>query len=82
MYEGFDCDGITWDGHLSDHAAVVTKLEYTVDPDETISPENKQTEQFNLGEYIANVIKTFSATLVKAIINLPDLIINGLDWLK
>ena len=82
VYEGFDCDGITWDGHLSDHAAVVTKLEYTVDPDETISPESKQTENFDLGEYISKAIKTFSATLVKAIINLPDLIINGLDWLK
>lgn len=82
VYDGFDCDGITWDGHLSDHAAVKTKLAYTINPDELPTLESKETETFNLGEYISAAIKTITKTLIKAIINIPELIKNGIGWIK
>lgn len=82
VYDGFDCDEITWDGHLSDHAAVRTRLSYTVNTDELKPLENKQVESFNLGKYIVNAIVTLSRSLLKAIINIPELIKNGIGWIK
>lgn len=82
VYDGFDCDGITWNGHLSDHAAVRTKLAYTVNPDELSTLESKETEVFNLGEYFSSAIKTITKTLIKAIVNIPELIKNGIGWIK
>lgn len=82
VYDGFDCEEISWDGHLSDHAAVRTKLSYTVNPDEVKMLESKQTERFNLGNYIVTAVKTISSVLFKAIINIPELIKNGIGWIK
>lgn len=82
FYEDFDCEGITWDGYLADHAAVVAKLEYTVNPDEVKNPDSLQTESFNFGEYISRALATLSEVIFKAIINLPNLIMNGFGWLK
>ncbi len=82
VYDGFDCDEISWDGHLSDHAAVRTKLAYTVDLNEVKPLESKQTEVFNLSEYILTAIKTISSVLFKAIVNIPELIKNGIGWIK
>lgn len=82
VYDDFDCDEISWDGHISDHAAVRTKLAYTVNPDEVKPLESKQTESFNLGEYIMTAVKTITKVLFKAIINIPELIKNGIGWIK
>lgn len=82
VYDSFDSDEITWDGHVSDHAAVRAKLQYTVNPDEVKPLESKQTEKFNLFDYIFSAIKTISKALIKAIVNLPELIKNGIGWIK
>ncbi len=82
VYDGFDCDEISWDGHLSDHAAVRTKLSYTANSDEVKPLENKQVEKFDLIKYIINAVTTLSKSLFKAIINLPELIKNGIGWIK
>ena len=82
VYDSFDCDGISWNGHLSDHAAIRTKLAYTVNPDEIKPIESKNTETFNLRDYIMTAVKTITKVLFKAIINIPELIKNGIGWIK
>lgn len=82
VYDGFDCDEISWNGHLSDHAAIRTKLAYTVNPDEIKPIESKNTETFNLSDYIMTAVKTITKVLFKAIINIPELIKNGIGWIK
>lgn len=82
VYDSFDCDGISWNGHLSDHAAIRTKLAYTVNPDEIKPIESKNTETFNLSDYIMTAVKTITKVLFKAIINIPELIKNGIGWIK
>lgn len=82
LYDSFDCDEITWNGHLSDHAAVRTRLTYTADPDNVKPLEIKQSEKFNLSEYILTSMKKITKVLWLAIINIPDLIKNGIGWIK
>ena len=82
VYASFDCDGSSWNGHLSDHAAIRTKLAYTVNLDEIKPIESKNTETFNLGDYIMTAVKTITKVLFKAIINIHELIKNGIGWIK
>lgn len=84
VYDGFDTDEITWDGHLSDHAAVRTTLGYTVNMDEVTAPEQTVTQQFCLPEYVFNSVKAIFKLVFKALVNLPEFILSGegLGWLK
>ena len=84
VYDGFDTDEITWNGHLSDHAAVRTTICYTVNMDEVTAPEKTDTEHFNLLSYVFNSVKAVFELVFKALINLPGFILSGegLGWIK
>lgn len=82
FYDDFNCDGITWDGYLSDHAAVRTTFKYTVNPDEVKPVEEKATETFSLNDYMLTVVSKIAHALMLCIINIPNLIKNGIGWIK
>lgn len=82
FYDDFDCEGIDWNGHLSDHAAVRATFKYTVNPDEVKAPEQKATETFSLSERISTVISKIFNALVLCLINIPSLLENGIEWIK
>lgn len=84
VYDDFDTDEITWDGYLSDHAAVRTTFSYTINTDEVTAPDSLNTESISLTDYMIHVVKSISSLLFKAIINLPALIFGdeGFGWIK
>lgn len=82
VYDAFDTDEVTWDGHVSDHAAVKTTFKYTVNKDEVIAPETLETETFNLSETIVNAVVSLGILVIKALVNLPSLFENGIGWIK
>ena len=82
FYDDFDCEEIDWDGHLSDHAAVRTTLSYTVNADKLVTPETLETETFSLSAHLSAAFTSICKALVKVVVNLPDLIKNGIGWIK
>lgn len=80
-YDDFECDGITWDGYLSDHAALRTVLSYTVDTTQTKSVERNVAVE-NRQRHIFDAFFTLCETLLKIIFNLPSLFENGIGWIK
>ena len=81
-YDGFDTNEITWNGHLSDHAALRTTISYTADLNKVTAPQTLKTESFNLSSYISNIAKHVVSALYKIIVNLPSLVSGGIGWQK
>lgn len=81
-YEDFDCGDIDWDGHLSDHAAVKAEFSYKADTNEIKAPESFKTEKIRPLTYIAKSAMRFFETLIKALKALPELVNNGIGWIK
>ena len=82
VYDGFDTDEVTWDGHVSDHAAVKTSFKYTVNKDELKKPEKLETEEFDFFTYTAVGAGRLCELVLKAVANLPLLFKNGIGWIK
>lgn len=81
-YDGFDCDGIDWDGYLSDHAAVVTSFACTVDSRQTSAPDVLQRQTPQPAQYVRHAVTAVAATLWMVMSHLPDLVKNGIGWIK
>lgn len=82
VYNDFDCEEITWPGHLSDHAAVCVTLNCTIDPEAASAPQTLKKEVFNPIRYVAEGTFRIFCTLWVALTHIPALIRDGLDWLK
>ncbi|MBP9988205.1 MAG: endonuclease/exonuclease/phosphatase family protein [Ruminococcus sp.] len=82
FYDDFNCDGITWDGYLSDHSAVRTSFKYTVDMNSVKPVEELKTQEFSLYDFALSVVKKLVHALELCIINLPSLFENGIGWIK
>ena len=81
-YDSFDCDGIDWPGHLSDHAAVVTSFTVTVDQAVATVPDTLKTEPLRPVSYLFHAVTSIAKTLWTALVHLPDLFQNGIGWIK
>lgn len=83
-YEGFDCEDISWDGHLSDHAAVYASFNCIVDRSQVKAPDSlKKENKFVTGlNYFFKGIGTFFRVLWIAVSSIPALIRDGVDWMK
>ncbi|MCQ2485702.1 MAG: endonuclease/exonuclease/phosphatase family protein [Clostridia bacterium] len=82
VYEDFDSDEVTWDGHVSDHSAVKTSLKYTVNKAELKAPEALTTEKYDFFTSTAVGAGRLVELVFKAIVNLPLLFKNGIGWIK
>ena len=83
VYDDFDTDEVTWDGHVSDHSAVRTTFKYTVDREKTSAPSELETETFDLWKTFVNSAANIAVLIIKALVNLPDLINGGeIGWIK
>ena len=81
-YDDRDCDEITWPGHLSDHAAVCAVFACTIDRTQTTAPETLTTERVNPIRSLIRAVTAIARTLWTAIAHLPDLVKNGIGWIK
>ena len=81
-YDGFDCDGIDWPGHLSDHAAVRTTFAVTVDKAVASAPDTLKTEPLRPVSYLFHAVAAVVTTLWTVFAHLPDLWKNGIGWIK
>ena len=82
VYEDFDCEGITWQGHLSDHAAVCVTLGCTIDSASASALATLKKEVFNPIRYIFEGTAHVLRTIWVALVHIPKLIRDGFDWLK
>lgn len=80
-YDDFSCNEITWDGYLSDHAALRTVISYTVDTSKTTTAEKNVAVKDNQ-RHLIDACFTLCGTLLKIIFNLPSLFKNGIGWIK
>ncbi len=81
-YDGFDCDAIDWQGHLSDHAAVRASFNVTIDPDACTPPDKLEKEPFRPLTDVVRAAKSILGTVLLALRHLPDLLEKGIGWLK
>lgn len=82
VYEDFDSDEVTWDGHVSDHSGVKTSFKYTVNKNEVKAPETLETEKYDFFVSAAVGAGRLCELVLKAIVNLPLLFKNGIGWIK
>ena len=82
FYDGFDCDGIDWQGHLSDHAAVRASFTVTVDPDACTTPETLEKEPWRPFADLTRAVDSVLGTILTALRHLPDLFEKGIGWIK
>ena len=82
FYDNMDCDAITWPGYLSDHAALRTLFTCTIDKTKTVAPQTQIKERLNLFRHLWNAAASISKTLWTVLVHLPDLVHNGIGWIK
>lgn len=82
VYEGFDCEEMTWQGHLSDHAAVCVTLSCTLDAENASAPATLEKQVFRPIRYFVEGTAHVLRTIWVALVHIPSLIRDGLDWLK
>ena len=73
-YDTFDSDRITWDGPLSDHAALRTTISYVAYLDEAAPADKLETERFDLSAYINHVISSVTSALSKIFAHFDELV--------
>ncbi|MBQ7541342.1 MAG: endonuclease/exonuclease/phosphatase family protein [Clostridia bacterium] len=81
-YDDMDCDGVTWPGHLSDHAAVCAAFTCTIDRSQAEAPQTLVKERAQPVRQLIRAIVSVGNTLRTAIAHLPDLLKNGVGWIK
>ncbi|MCR5485770.1 MAG: endonuclease/exonuclease/phosphatase family protein [Clostridiales bacterium] len=82
VYDDFDCEDITWEGHLSDHAAVKATFNVTIERKNATKPEKLERENSHPVSHFFSAVASIARTLFKVIKNLPSLFKNGIGWLK
>lgn len=82
VYDDFDTDEVTWNGHVSDHAAVRTTFKYTANMDEVTAPSELETETYVFSESVIHSAVTLFKIAFKAILSLPELFKDGIGWIK
>ena len=81
-YDGFDCAEITWDGHLSDHAAVCAVFTCKLDAAQADSTLALQKEWAKPITHFFHGVVSVCRTLYTVIVHIPDLFRNGIGWIK
>ena len=82
QYDSFDCDGVNWDGHVSDHAAVRTSFICTVDTAITSAPDALHPETPRPVTHFFKAVTSVAKTLRTILVHLPDLWKGGIGWIK
>ena len=82
FYDDMDCDAITWQGHLSDHAALCALFNVTIDTTQIKAPATLTKEHVHPLLHLFGAVTSIGRTLWTAIVHLPDLWKNGIGWIK
>lgn len=82
FYDDMDCDDITWDGHLSDHAAVCARFTVSIDRSQTKAPDTLEKERAHPIRHLFDAVVSVGRTLRMVLVHLPDLWKNGIGWIK
>lgn len=81
-YKDFDCDEISWPGHLSDHAALCADFTVSIEPSNCTAPQILHKESIRPFAYFFRAMQKIAKTLWIAISHLPDLAEKGIGWIK
>lgn len=82
FYDDMDCDGMTWQGHLSDHAALRTSFKVSIDKTQTKAPDTLTKERAHPLRSFFGAVVSIGKTLRTVFVHLPDLWEKGIGWLK
>ena len=82
FYDDMDTDDMTWQGHLSDHAALRAQFTVCIDSTQTKAPEQLEKERLHPLRRLIDAVTSVAGTLRTALVHLPDLRKNGIGWLK
>ncbi len=82
FYDDMDCGEITWQGHLSDHAALRAAFTVTIDRSQAKAPETLVKERARPLRDLLHAAASIGRTVWVALTHLPDLWKNGIGWIK
>ena len=82
QYDDMDCDAVTWQGHLSDHAALCATFTVAIDKALAKAPDTLEKEQPRPLRHLFDAVRSVLGTIWTALAHLPDLWQKGIGWIK